>query len=86
MFAEAKITISKLHEESQAKATAEYNGIVASAKDEIVRQKNDALADVRNQVAEYSLQIAEKLVRKNFDNQDAQNQLIETYLKEAKLN
>ena len=86
MFAEAKTAISQLHEESQTKATAEYTKIVASAQTEIERQKNEALADVRNQVAEFSLQIAEKLVRKNFDNQDAQKQLIETYLNDTKLN
>jgi F-type H+-transporting ATPase subunit b len=86
MFAEAKTTINQLHEESKESATAEYTKIVESAKDEIERQKNEALADVRNQVAEFSLQIAEKLVRKNLDNEGAQKQLIETYLKEAKLN
>lgn len=86
MFAEAKTTNNQLHEESKESATAEYTKIVESAKDEIERQKNEALADVRNQVAEFSLQIAEKLVRKNLDNEGAQKQLIETYLKEAKLN
>ena len=86
MFAEAKTAINKLHEESKETATAEYTKIVESAKGEIERQKREALADVRNQVAEFSLQIAEKLLRKNFDNQDAQKQLIETYLNDTKLN
>ena len=44
------------------------------------------MAEVRTLVADLSLQVAEKLLRKNLDNEDAQKELITDFIKDVKLN
>ncbi|MBE9584885.1 F0F1 ATP synthase subunit B [Mucilaginibacter sp. JRF] len=55
------------------------------AKIEINNQKAIALADVKNQVASLSLEIAEKVLRKQFEDQAKQDDLVADLLKEVKL-
>lgn len=86
MLQEAKKISEKTIQDAQDKANTEYAKIVESAKAEIERQKEAALADVRNQVAEFSLTIAEKLVRKDYSTDESQKQLIQNYLQEMNIN
>ena len=44
------------------------------------------MAELKNQVANLSVEIAEKVVRAELSNKDKQLQLVETMLGEAKLN
>ena len=69
-------------EEAQKKA----DRIVAQAKESIHLEKQAAMADLKNQVAELSVEIAEKVVRKELSNQKEQHQLIEKMIGDAKLN
>ena len=43
------------------------------------------MADVKNQVASLSIDIAEKILRKQFEDQKKQDQLVAELLKEVKL-
>ena len=43
------------------------------------------MADVKNQVAALSLEIAEKILRKQFEDQSKQDDLVADLLKEVKL-
>ena len=45
-----------------------------------------ALRDVRAQVAQFSLEIAEKLIRKNLSTDKAQKDLVDGYVKDIKVN
>jgi F-type H+-transporting ATPase subunit b len=70
-----------------AKELAHKEGarMIELARVEINNQKAIAMADVKNQVATLSLQIAEKVLRKQFEDQNKQDELVSQLLKEVKL-
>lgn len=60
--------------------------MIADAKTSIESEKKAALAEVKNLVAELSLDIAEKLLREKLADDKSQKQLIDKFLKEVKVN
>ena len=68
---------------SDAKANAQKTGkeIVASANEEAAKAKSDALDSARDQVADISLAIAEKVIAKNLSAED-QKDLVDQFIKE----
>jgi len=73
---------------SDAKTSAQTEGakMIEKARIEIDNQKIAAMAEVKNQVATLSLEIAEKILRKQFQDQNKQDALVSDLLKEVKLN
>jgi F-type H+-transporting ATPase subunit b len=73
---------------SDAKTSAQTEGakMIEKARQEIDNQKIAAMAEVKNQVAVLSVQIAEKVLRKQFEDQSKQDALVSDLLKEVKLN
>lgn len=86
MMKDTRLVASKMEDDARENATKEYNRIVADAKQEIEAQKNNAMSDVRKQVATLSLQIAERLIKEELLNDSAQKQLVENYLNDIKVN
>ena len=86
MMKEAQVTANGIVAEAKEKATEEAERIVYNAKALIETEKNAALAEVKNTAANLSLQIAEKLLKKNLSGDDSQKALVNEYIKEAKLN
>jgi len=72
---------------SDAKDSAHREGarLLENARLEINNQKSIAIADIKNQVATLSLEIAEKVLRKQFEDQKKQDELVKDLLKEVKL-
>ncbi|MDN5288231.1 MAG: atpF [Mucilaginibacter sp.] len=72
---------------ADAKELAHKEGarMIELARVEINNQKSIAMADVKNQVATLSLQIAEKVLRKQFEDHQKQDELVSQLLKEVKL-
>jgi F-type H+-transporting ATPase subunit b len=71
----------------EAKEAAQKEGArqIEMARIEINSQKAIAMADVKNQVASLSIEIAEKILRKQFEDQKKQDDLVKELLKEVKL-
>lgn len=80
---EAASTRDAIVEKAQAKANDEGARILAEAKAEIDSQKQAAIRDIRTQVAEFSVQIAEKILREKLAASDKQNALIDKLLDEV---
>ncbi|HEY4327253.1 MAG TPA: F0F1 ATP synthase subunit B [Mucilaginibacter sp.] len=72
---------------SDAKESAQKEGArqIELARMEINNQKAIAMADVKSQVAALSIDIAEKILRKQFEDQKKQDELVKELLKEVKL-
>ncbi|MDB5123751.1 MAG: synthase subunit [Mucilaginibacter sp.] len=72
---------------SDAKDAAHKEGArqIEQARLEINNQKAIAMADVKNQVAALSLEIAEKVLRKQFEDSKKQDELVRDLLKDVKL-
>jgi F-type H+-transporting ATPase subunit b len=82
---EAKQLKDQIVSDAKASAQAEGAKLIEKAKQEIDSQKAAALAEVKNQVAELSLQIAEKVLCKQLEDQKKQEALVSDLLKEVKL-
>ena len=83
---EAKAEADKMVAEAKDRASAEYNKELAKAQEAIRTERQAAIADIKNQVAQLSIEIAEKVLRKELQSSDSQKALVQTYLKETKLN
>ena len=83
---EAKELKDKIVAEARSSAQAEGIKMIEKAKHEIDAQKVIALNEVKNQVAELSIEIAEKILRKQFEDQQKQQALVSDLLKDVKLN
>ncbi len=83
---EAREAAGRLHDEAQMDAKKNANKIIEDARAIINTEKQAALRDVRAQVASFSLNIAEKLLKKDLSNDKAQKDLVEGFIKDLKLN
>jgi F-type H+-transporting ATPase subunit b len=83
---EAAETRDAIVEKAQEKARLEGARLLNDAKAEIEQEKKAAIADIRKQVATLSVEIAEKVLRKNLQGDKAQMDLINRMLDDASLN
>ncbi len=83
---EAREAANRLHDQAQADAKKNADKLIDDAKAVIQTEKNAALRDVKAQVAAFSLEVAEKLIKKNLADDKAQKDLADSYIKELKLN
>jgi F-type H+-transporting ATPase subunit b len=83
---EAREAANRLHDQAQADARKNADKIIEDAKAIIQTEKQAALRDVKTQVAMFSLEIAEKLIKANLKEDKAQRELAETFIKDLKLN
>jgi len=82
----AREAASRLHDQAQSDAKKNADKIIEDARSVIQTEKNAALRDVKAQVAAFSLEVAEKLIKKNLADDKAQKDLADSYIKELKLN
>lgn len=82
---EAKKVKDQIIAEAKDAANAEGTRMIERARIEIDNQKAIAMSDVKHQVATLSIEIAEKILRKQFEDQRKQDQLVADLLKEVKL-
>ncbi|MBF1633931.1 MAG: F0F1 ATP synthase subunit B [Prevotella sp.] len=80
---EASETRDNIVGQAQEKARDESARILSEAKAEIESQKQAAIRDIRSQVAELSVQIAEKILQKELSSSAEQSQLIDRLLDEV---
>lgn len=77
---------NKMIEDAKKQAVAEANKIIQAAQMSIQKEKDEALKDVRKQVAALSLDIAEKIMRRQLKNNEAeQMKLIDKLLEEMNI-
>src|SRR5690606_2923682 len=83
---EAREAANRMIEEAQIDAKKTADKIIDDARAAINIEKQAALKEVKVQVAMFSLEIAEKLMKKNLANDKEQRALVETYINDLKLN
>ena len=86
MLKDASIVANKIKEDAKLETAKISQKMISDAKDIIESEKNAALAEVKNLVSVLSLNIAEKLIREKLKNDKSQQQLVEKFLKEVKIN
>lgn len=82
---EAREIKDKIIAEAKLQANAETQKGIEYARQQIIAEKTAAINDIKTQVAELSVIIAEKVIRKQLDNPKDQKILVEDLLKDLKL-
>ncbi len=83
MMKDAREIKESILAEAKDEAKAESNKIIAQAQAAIQLEKQAAIADLKSQVAELSIGIAEKVIRKELANDKEQSALVAQLLKEV---
>ena len=86
MLRNARLASEQIVEEARAKATAEADRIVEAARENINYEKMKAMTELKNQIANLSIEIAEKLIRAELSDKPKADALIQKELEMAKLN
>jgi len=86
VMAEAREMKEKIILEAKYKANAEADAIIKQAMVTIENEKNAAINDLINQVADISCGIAEKILKNQLTDQVNQRKLIENYMKDVDIN
>ena len=73
---EAKESLSEYKKEQQNKIDARVGLQLHAAKEEISQQKRTAIIELKNKVAELSIEIAEKIIKKELKDDHHRNELI----------
>ena len=81
---EAAATREQIIKEAHEKAEAESVKIVTAAKQEIERQREDAMNAVREEAAKVAVAVAEKILRRELAGEQRQQEYIEKLVDETK--
>ena len=85
LLKDARMIKEKTISEAKDEAKAQSNKIIEQAKQTIQNEKLAAITELKNQVAELSIGIAEKIMKDELSDKDKQVELIEKMLDEARL-
>ena len=86
MLKEARTIKEKMISEASTEAEEKASKILANAQETIIAEKQAALAEIKAQVASLSIEIAEKVVKKELDSKEDQMKLVNSMLDDVKLN
>lgn len=86
LLKEAHEVKQQMIEEAKEKAVIEAEKMINNAKQAIENEKLSAIADIKKSIASMSIQIAEKILKKQLDDPQQQQEIMDKYLKDIKLN
>lgn len=86
LLKDAREIKAKMIEDAKGEAKAEADKMIAQAQSAIEAERKSAIADLKNQVASLSVEIAEKVVKNELSDKDKQLGLVEEMLGQATLN
>ena len=83
---EAREMKEKIVSEAKNAAQSEADRLIESAKTAIANEKAAAMADIKNQVGQLSIEIAEKILTKELADKTAQESLVNEVIDQVKFN
>ncbi|PKA98332.1 ATP synthase F0 subcomplex B subunit [Flavobacteriaceae bacterium MAR_2009_75] len=86
MLKEAREIKDKMIADSKEQAKVEGDKMLKQAQAAIESEKKAAVAEIKNQVAELSIEIAEKVLKEQLSNKEQQLKLVDSMLGDVKLN
>lgn len=86
MLRNARLTSEQIVEEARTRAAAEADRIVEAARENINYEKLKAMHELKNQIANLSIEISEKLLRAELSDKAKADALIQTELDRVHLN
>ena len=85
LLKEAREIKQQLIDEAKSEAKSEAKKIISQAQETIQNEKNAAIVDLKNQVAELSIDIAEKVLKEKLSDDKTQMKLVKDLVKEVTL-
>jgi len=86
LLKEAREMKNNIINEAKEKASTEADKILISAKEQISNEKMKAITELKNTVADLSIDMATMVLKSELKDADKQKQLVSKALKEAELN
>jgi len=86
MIKDAKEVASKMIDDAKGTAKVEADKLVAAARESINAEKGAAVAELKTQMAAFSMEIAEKVVRGELSSSDKQKALADKLVEDINLN
>ncbi|MFC2098876.1 F0F1 ATP synthase subunit B [Bacteroidota bacterium] len=86
MIKETKQMSEEILVKARVKASDEGKRLIQAAKQQIEHEKSSAMAEIQKQVANLSVEIAEKILREKLKDDKQQKDLMDKLLKDIKLN
>ena len=86
MLKEAAVLANKIKDDAKEETSKITAKMIEDAKAVIQTEKSAALNEVKSLVATLSLDVAEKLLRKKLEEKKAQEELVEEFIKDIKVN
>lgn len=86
LIKEAREVKDNIIKEAKVQATVEANKLIETARERIHTEKEMALTEIKNQVTLLSVQIAEKILKRELADAKDQQKYIEEMLKEINMN
>jgi F-type H+-transporting ATPase subunit b len=86
LMKEAREIREKMIADSKGIAKTEADKMIASARESIETEKAAAVADFKNQVSDFALDIAERIIRTELSSDSKQQDLAKSLVKDIKLN
>jgi len=86
LLKEARETRDRMINEAKEQAKVEGNRMIADAQQAIQQQKMAAITDVKNQIGNLVIEVAEKVLRRELNNTKEQENYIKELANEIKLN
>jgi len=83
---EAKDLKEKIVAEAREKALIESQKSIENARNQIKNEKTAAIVEIKKQVAELSVMIAEKVIKKELENKGEQEKMVDEMVEKIKLN
>ncbi|MDR0874046.1 MAG: F0F1 ATP synthase subunit B [Prevotellaceae bacterium] len=83
---EAAVLKNKMLDDAKAQAVQEADKVARQARQAIQKEKDDALKEIRKEVAALSLGVAEKVLRQKLANEGEEAHLVEKLLDEMEVN
>ena len=86
VLAEARTEKSAIIAEAKEEASKNAARLLENARTEIKLEREAIFNEMKNEIARFSVQIAEVILKQKLENKSVQQQLIDDYIKELKIN
>ncbi len=83
---EAREMRESILREAKSQAVVEANKVMENAKVSLAHEKAEALAEIKNIIATYSIDIAEKIVNERLKEDNRQKELVKNYIDQININ
>ena len=86
MLAEARKIKEGIVDEAKGKASEEANILIERAREAINNEKQAAITEIKNQIAQLSVEIAEKIIKEELSDEKKQQAYIDKLVGDIKIN